>query len=68
MPDSTPPSDQLRSALTTVELELMRQPGIARLRPDRRAAVARGVLEALHAAGHLAGIPELTTAPALRAA
>lgn len=42
----------------------MRQPSIAKLRADRRAALARDVLGALDAAGFITGIP----APAAAAA
>lgn len=58
MADQTPSTPQ-HPAMEVVELELMRQPVIARLRPDRRADVARGVLRALESAGHLT-----TAAPA----
>jgi hypothetical protein len=62
------PADPLRTALTAVELELMRQPSIAKLRADRRAALARDVLDALDTAGFITGIPALTPAAAAAAA
>jgi hypothetical protein len=61
---ASPAGDPLRAALTAVELELMRQPSIAKLRADRRSALARDVLGALDAAGFLTGI----TVPAPAAA
>ena len=59
---AAPSGDPLRTALTAVELELMRQPSIAKLRADRRAALARDVLGALDAAGFITGIPAAAAA------
>jgi hypothetical protein len=58
----------LEDALLAVELELMRNPSLARLNGARRREISRGILESLNARGVIAGIPSLEERPLLRAA
>lgn len=59
-------SPALSAAMTAVELGLLRVPGMARLRGDRREAAAADILQRLAEAGVLAGIPEFSaTTPTL---
>lgn len=53
-PDSQLTTDPQEHALLTVELELMRNPSIARLNGGRRRTLARNVLRALDEQGLLA--------------
>lgn len=54
----TPRTDPRSGALLIVELELMRNPSIARLNAGQRQAMARNILDALDAKGLIADLRE----------